>query len=116
MTEKKCSNCNYCLTSEYGYSNYTVEGANLHCSLGLNPDAPFDRWYGLDKRDKFAETCPKFVSTHGPVTIDVDQEKVSWKPQKPGEYRSERKDGADQWENYESPYISRHKIQEILGP
>jgi hypothetical protein len=113
MTMKKCSDCNFCLIKEYGYSNYTVEGADVYCTLGLNPEAPFDRWYGEDKRDLFAETCPDFNSTYGPVVIDAEEEEVSRKPRKDGEYWSERKDGPDKWENYETPHISRYKIAEI---
>lgn len=112
---KRCSECSYCINVEFGYSNYTVEGVNVYCSLGLNPETGFDRWYGEDKRDTFASTCPKFDSTHGPVVIDVDREQMSRLPKELGQYWSEWKKGPDKWEHYETPFISRHKIEEIVG-
>ena len=77
-TEKKCSNCDFCVLQDFGYSNYTVEGTEVYCSNGLNPAAPFDRWYGADSRDEFAKTCSAFQHTVGPVSIDCDFEDGSF--------------------------------------
>ena len=110
---KKCSNCSYCLIVDYGYSNYTVEGSDVYCSLGLNPDAPFDRWYGEDKRDTFASTCPKFDETEGPVLIDVERDDLVRTKEK-GSYYLEPVKGPDKWKNYETKFVSRHAIEKFV--
>ena len=63
----------YHIAYDYGYSNYTVEGTTVNCAKSLNPDMPFDRWYGEDKRDLFAETCVSYIHGGG-VEIDCDRE------------------------------------------
>lgn len=70
---KKCSNCVWCIQEDFGYSNYTVEGTQLYCFQEKNPLMPFDRWYGEDERDRFAENCDMFEEGCG-VYIDVDRE------------------------------------------
>ena len=71
---KKCSKCNYAILIDEGYSNYTVENTTLYCSLNLNPEAPFDKWYGEDKKDLFANSCEKYTDTVEPVYIDVEMD------------------------------------------
>ncbi len=68
-----CSDCKYCIISENGYSNYTVEGSDADCLLKLNPDFPEDNWYGDDPSHKFASKCGDFESGDG-VRVDVEQE------------------------------------------
>lgn len=73
---KKCNRCTNCVLESYGYSNYTVEGEYIHCSLKLHPEPPFDNWYDSDPRLLFAETCDKF-NDGSPIEIDVDRECIS---------------------------------------
>jgi len=69
----KCTDCKYCICSDYGYSNYTVEGTTADCLLGLNPGLPHDRFYGETPELDFAKTCEKFAAGYG-VGVDVDQD------------------------------------------
>lgn len=71
--EKSCDRCKYCLQQDYGWSNWTVEGTNTSCLLGLNPKFPDDRWYGKAESLKFAEKCEKFYAGE-PVEVDCDME------------------------------------------
>jgi len=100
---KKCSNCDYAICEDHGYSNYTVEGTTVYCSLNLHPESGFDRWYGEDARDKYAEHCNMFCEEHGPAAIDVDEEcRIG-----------DRKD-PNSWLKYETPKISAQKLVEII--
>ncbi len=76
MEESKCTDCKYCVEEEYGYSNYTVEGTEVDCLLGLNPSLPEDRFWGEEPALKFAETCEKFEAGVG-VDIDCDREDLT---------------------------------------
>lgn len=70
---KKCGDCGNCVRVDQGCSSYTVEGTVLFCWLDLNPDMPFDDFYGRDKRSAFAETCPSYnVGDEPGFSIDVD--------------------------------------------
>lgn len=61
--DNRCSNCHYAYYKQYGYSNYTVEGCNIGCSLNLNSSFPRDRFYGNDiQGDEYANICHKFSS------------------------------------------------------
>lgn len=75
---KKCSGCVNSVVVDFGYSNWTVEGSVLHCAKNLNPKAPFDKWYGTDKRDLFAEECAEFKEGDN-VSLDVDLEDLPYK-------------------------------------
>lgn len=68
-----CDGCKWGLLVDEGYSNYTAEGATFHCLKKLHPHAPFDQFYGEDKRLAFADTCGGFMSGE-PVSIDVDRD------------------------------------------
>lgn len=70
---RKCSDCKFCIEEDYDYSNYTVEGTEADCLLGLNPDLPKDRWYGEEVALRFAEKCPQFAEGE-PVSVDCDRE------------------------------------------
>lgn len=104
---KKCSDCVFAIIERYGYSNYTVEGAYVHCSKKLNPAAPFDRWYGEDKRDLHAMDCPSFWSDFwvGPAEIDVERDLIP-----------SGKDGSEvsDWEPYATKYVSAQVIFDMI--
>lgn len=68
---KKCTDCDYAVEKSYGYSNYTVEGIDVFCLHGLNPDFPVDRFYGEEKTLLFAEACPSFKEGE-PIGVDVE--------------------------------------------
>lgn len=70
---KSCNNCSNALFADYGYSNYTVEGTEFYCQLKRHPEAPFDRFYGKDKRLDFAEECTNYQEGE-PDELDVDGE------------------------------------------
>lgn len=70
---KQCSNCYNAVLADYGWSNWTVEGTSVYCSKKLHPSDGFDRWYGENKEDAFAEQCPAFTKGK-PVHMDVDRE------------------------------------------
>lgn len=97
---KKCSECVFCITVEYGYSNYTVEGADAYCSKELNPDMPFDNWFGEDKRHLFAENCSEFVSGDR-VYIDCDREEMNWQTD----------DINEKWSAYATEYVTSADIE-----
>lgn len=71
--KRSCETCRYCLLEDWGYSNYTVEGTNVHCLKKIHPESGFDRWYGVDKRLAFAETCPQYVKGEA-LALDCDRE------------------------------------------
>ena len=72
-TTKKCHECRYCILTDYGYSNYTVEGTTADCLMDLNKAFPVDTFYGEEPVLAFAEECKSY--THGsPVEVDVEQE------------------------------------------
>lgn len=61
MSDKKtCLDCRFAVEEDYGYSNYTVEGTDVHCLKKLNSDLPKDRWYGEESALFFAEECPSY--------------------------------------------------------
>ena len=69
----KCTDCKYHVSEDTGYSNWTVEGTDVDCLLGLNPDMPIDNFFGEEKSLEFAQKCDRFVKGDG-VYIDVDRE------------------------------------------
>lgn len=106
MTDKvKCSNCDHCILEDFGYSNWTVEGTTVHCVKGLNPNGEFDRWYGEDEKDKFAEKCPSFSSEVGPVIIDCEMGGANYGADDPEE----------KWRKYSTDCISGQDIEELLN-
>jgi hypothetical protein len=70
---KSCETCHHCVRLDFGYSSYTVEGTEIHCEVKVHPNAPFDRFYGEDKRLAFAEQCARYVEGE-PLDMDVDRE------------------------------------------
>jgi hypothetical protein len=71
--KKTCAQCRWALGDDYGYSNYTTEGAYFHCMKKLHPEDGFDMWYGEEKRLEFAATCSGFEA--GEITnLDCDRE------------------------------------------
>jgi hypothetical protein len=74
---KTCNECRFALFEDYGYSNWTVllskEGTKFICLKSLHPSDGFDRWYGIDKRLEYADTCAGYTEGD-PAEIDVDRE------------------------------------------
>lgn len=68
-----CGDCRFALLADVGYSNYTVEGTEFYCTIGLHPEDGFDRWYGADERLDFAKECRGFTAGE-PIRTDVDGE------------------------------------------
>ena len=68
----KCTDCDFCVTVDSGYSNFTVMGTSLHCGKELHPEDGFDLFYGVDTRNDFANKCGKFQDESGSVEISVD--------------------------------------------
>lgn len=59
---KRCSNCHFAYLRETGYSNWTVEGCDINCSLKLNPSFPVDKFYDEDiTGNTFANKCNRFA-------------------------------------------------------
>ena len=98
---KKCSDCARCILVDCGYSNYTVENTVVNCSLLLNPEAPFDRFYGEDKRDSFAESCESFV-TGEPAYLDVDHAAFE-----------SGLEGDMGWRAYATTYVTESHIKQV---
>lgn len=103
---KKCSNCNFAILQDFGYSNWTVEGTEVYCSKNLNPNGQFDRWYGEDERDLFAEKCSQFADSEGPACVDCDREDIP--------YNSKQSD-APSWSEYATNYVSAETLRDILA-
>jgi len=88
---KNCIDCKFCILQDTGYSNYTVCGTDFHCGLFAHPDAPFDEFYGEDRRLYFAETCSKYEAGDA-INLDVDGENVD-------ELEGEQKEIYENWLN-----------------
>lgn len=69
----KCDECKFCKLEDYGYSNYTVEGADISCILDLNPKFPADHRWGEASELEYAKECSRY-SKGDPINIDVDHE------------------------------------------
>jgi len=69
---KLCSNCEYFVEEDYGYSNYTVEGTNYYCLLNNN---------GLKtcfKNKMSAESCIHFKKgDHWYIDVDGERDRPS---------------------------------------
>lgn len=82
-TERVCTACLLCLRQDHGYSNYTVEGTNLHCLAGANPaldgqEEPYrDMTPELAAAVDVAKVCPLFRAGV-PVWMDVDTEGIPY--------------------------------------
>jgi hypothetical protein len=89
--DDSCRGCQYLYLQDYGYSNYTTEGATLNCALDKNPaigsgGLEIDTWDWLDdERLGIRDRCPQ--TAHGmcqhyialpegetPMRFDVDCE------------------------------------------
>jgi len=100
--EKLCSDCVYSIHVDFGYSNYTVEGTTVNCAKGLIE--PFDRWYGKDPRDAFAETCPHFNDEGDPAKVDCDCSDFLYHLDK----------GAAQWQPYATSWVTAEDLHKTL--
>jgi hypothetical protein len=77
----RCTTCAFCYIEDYGYSNYTTEGSNIHCLLTLNPRLPVEdsgwAWDSASQNhpiNRFAEQCPRYRYSEAPLHMDVDHE------------------------------------------
>lgn len=61
----KCIECRYCISTDYGYSNYTVEGTTCDCLLDLNPGFPKDRFWGEEPILDYANQCSSYTQGDG---------------------------------------------------
>jgi hypothetical protein len=73
MASKICNNCQFAIMTDFGYSNYTVEGTTFVCGKQIHPNGEFDRWYGEDERLQYAEQCTGYEDG-GAIHIDVDRD------------------------------------------
>lgn len=70
---EECVNCTFAIFQDTGYSNWTVEGTNFFCGLGVHPADGFDSFYATDPGLKYAAECDAFeVGTC--IELDVDGE------------------------------------------
>ncbi len=79
-TKRACTTCVLCLEEDFGYSNYTVEGHNLFCLAGLNPEMD-DREMEYKVTPELAAILDKALTCEryrfgAPATLDVEQEDV----------------------------------------
>ena len=61
---KTCADCSKRYLQDFGYSNYTVEGTDIGCTLNKNPAYPTAEPHYAEKGDEphiFAETCGFYV-------------------------------------------------------
>lgn len=75
MSEKVCTACMFCKQSDFGYSNYTVEGTSVDCLWNANPKFPTDD-SSEDKQAEasaYAEQCEFYREGTG-LYFDCDRE------------------------------------------
>lgn len=75
MTDKSCNDCRFAIMTDFGYSNYTVEGTTFLCGKNLHPHGEFDRWYGEETRLQYAEEC---IGYEGGGAIFIDVDRLAW--------------------------------------
>lgn len=68
---RKCTECDYALEMDYGYSNWTTEGTDFICLLDEHPDGEFDMFYGEDERLFYAEKCNSYLKGK-PTHLNVE--------------------------------------------
>lgn len=79
--ELSCHGCKFLYSHSFGYSNYTVEGANIECALDLNPNLPKEEpydWRIVDGKDNWPATansrCHRYDPSDYMQSLDVDGE------------------------------------------
>lgn len=100
---KKCCDCVFSVHKDFGYSNYTTEGTEIYCSKNLNPQCPFDNFYGEDEKNKFAESCESFLEGEG-VDLDTELEDITWG----------KENEPESWVHYETPHVSKETLCEMF--
>lgn len=82
--KRTCTTCVLCLREDYGYSNYTTDGATLHCLAGLNPELDGEddaHQWDESQMAKLAPlldvalTCDRYRQG-APATLDVEKEGI----------------------------------------
>jgi len=72
MEGNSCRECRFAIFQDYGYSNYTVEGTELHCAQHAVPD--FEVTFEDDKKlFEAATSCGKFEAGKA-LNLDVEGE------------------------------------------
>lgn len=77
--KKRCYNCKFFVTQDIGYSNYTVEGVEIHCIYSrFEPTEESWSWKRENEDHEFfkrAEKCPNYKKEEGvQIQFDVDRE------------------------------------------
>jgi hypothetical protein len=70
---RKCTDCQFSLLEDNGYSNWTVMGTDFFCLIGKHPADGFDAWYNEDGRLFFGDMCEDFAEGEG-IHMDVDRD------------------------------------------
>ena len=77
---RTCLTCCHRYYKDYGYSDWTVEGTDVRCRYGLNPDYPAQEPYSYEQAKEphtFAEKCPHYFpgdhAGHFSVEEDVPE-------------------------------------------
>lgn len=73
--ERRCDNCTHSVTIEFGWSNWTVQGAVVVCMLKLHPELEYDAWYGEAEDALYANHCASYED--GPQ-YHLDVERCDW--------------------------------------
>jgi hypothetical protein len=71
-----CENCKYATYTDYGYSNYTVEGTDFECAKKLHPGGIFDAFFNKAPEFKLLEDCSGFEEGDT-IHMDVDGEELA---------------------------------------
>lgn len=71
MSGKKCTECSYCKLIDVGYSDYTTEGTTQSCMIDRHPEGSWDRWYGEDWRNHWANWC-EYYKEGSPYHLSVE--------------------------------------------
>ena len=70
---EECTNCQFAIFQDTGYSNWTVMGTDFYCGLGVHPNDGFDCYYNTDPGLKYAAECDSFEAGAA-IYLDVDGE------------------------------------------
>lgn len=101
---KSCNDCVFAVIVEQGYSNWTVEGSDMHCSKNFNPNGTYDNFYGTAVQNQFAEECSSYLEGDC-VTIDVDKDDMM----------RQSEDVNLKWSHYVSGFVTAAQIETIVG-
>lgn len=72
-TCQSCATCAYAIYQDHGYSNWTVEGTDFSCGLGIHPADGFDSYYKTNDGYAFGAACAAYKQGTG-FKLDVEGE------------------------------------------